>query len=1630
MTFLTLLSPLRLLVLLVLWQTVLSRSDTAIRARDGSQPTRNRFSSQCCNYAGIVNPSVGCAGPCMCKAGVTGRYCDECKPGYYNLDFANSEGCSQCFCFGATNRCSSTSWGKNVTRNTDGWLVSDIEGQRNIEPDVYDDGHLAIANDEMHVENYYWDAPHEYLGSKLYSYGGDLKFNIGYIVARGDTSGIYTQDADVILQGGPKNVRIGYNWKKPTKDEGGRTVISVPLREQGWFKIAEGGKRGRKTVPVSREEFALITNNLKRMLIRAKFHTDQVEGSLYQVDMEQASEKADPGQPMVGTEQCECPPGYAGLSCELCAPGYRRVNNTLMNGKCEKCDCNGHAPSCDPYTGKCALCLHHTTGPKCEKCQFGYYGDPSKGTPDDCKPCACPLPVESNNFSPTCELSSSAIGGYKCTDCPLGYTGDRCDRCADGFYGNPNVPGGRCIPCDCGPGVNTSIPGWCDHLTGMCAKCKGTINDDCKTCPPKHVLTHTGCMLCEDKCVDMLVDDVEYFGRIIMEANLTGIKDLARIRLNYMLTIVNTTRHNLWQYQALINGGQRVMQNVTFNFDLETLADILYLKAKDMESKGAMINSRAFQLGNEAEELLDFIGDLLEEINKVIDILRRYGLDTKGPGFVATDRMLHEAERILRELQLKNFMPQLDGSDRELRKANYLLERVKHLISSPQMTSDLEARLEKLRILLSDVINLVQGKVQQPVATSLRLVQEGKDLYIYVVSSLENSTSLARSANGSLTEARRLLEIAKTGLIEAAVQFGLVPRIKDELDNATVQIEHRRNILARLNPEYTDKYVKPCVSHIEDLRRRLDYLIGLFNATKEVSQYPMQAATVYQKIVDALTDAEASARTAFEAAEKAYAEAYPGTDESLVRQAQLAKDRSYQLLAEAKALRDKAVPDLERDLAKKRYLLDMIFEDMSNSERNLDLINKALDGLPRNLARALKETDMYLRTILEGLTDIHSSIDFIDQRLHDELLPTLDRLRAGTASGLDNITKIIEKARSDIRAASRTASNTEEINERNIRIHSQLSLNLKDLKDRILLARQKASSIKVSLGADENGVCVRSFKADVEPSTTNSIVLNYATKDEARDGLLFFIASSTTDDFMAIEMVSRKIRFLWNAGGGTQIIEHDLNIETNDPWLLKDNQWYKIHVNRIGNVASLTVKRTPDGEQVDANEVTGSSPPNFMKMDIDSTSYLYIGGLPADFRAPRELRTRKFSGCLYELSLDGKQIGLWNFKTNQGCHGCKEGASEPKDPGIFQFKGDQSYAILSQIQRYDKRKYLVSLQFKTFDEDALLFFAPNTVTGDYVSLTLREGHVVYQFNLATSARLTLTSKLKYNSGQWVRLAAERDRFEGVLSVEDELIEGKVPTGGPTSLELADIDLYYGGVPTNFSVQPWDTMTFKPFLGCMKDLQIDTTPLGLSSGESHGVDLGCKEREARVVTFKGTGFMELKSMSLREEADFSFTFKTTQSDALLLVSTFQGQPRARDKDSHYYTVAIVGGLLEARFNGDNGETPLISELRVNDGQYHTVSVSKRHRRISMTLDDVEIGASRLAKGTRDIEAPDEGGLFLGGLPSAMTLRGMAGTREPLKGVIRDFVLNKKPLKLNEPILFQGVSIGRQFDVFQD
>ena len=60
----------------------------------------------------------------MCvQVNVGGQECDQCRPGYFNLDRNDPEGCTECFCFGVTTLCRSANWGlTQVTNRPWVWL--------------------------------------------------------------------------------------------------------------------------------------------------------------------------------------------------------------------------------------------------------------------------------------------------------------------------------------------------------------------------------------------------------------------------------------------------------------------------------------------------------------------------------------------------------------------------------------------------------------------------------------------------------------------------------------------------------------------------------------------------------------------------------------------------------------------------------------------------------------------------------------------------------------------------------------------------------------------------------------------------------------------------------------------------------------------------------------------------------------------------------------------------------------------------------------------------------------------------------------------------------------------------------------------------------------------------------------------------------------------------------------------------------------------------------------------------------------------------------------------------------------------------------------------------------------------
>lgn len=192
------------------------------------------------------------------------------------------------------------------------------------------------------------------------------------VIVRGDTSGKPTF--------GPSIVLIGANGMKIAYGDGifleSTSTISVPLIEDHWYHVprtvTDIVTRLRRTEyrgdPVTRVQFMSVLSNVESMLLRGTYHTDQVESILIRANF---SSRKDFTNSITSSlvEQCKCPIGYSGLSCENCEFGYVRLyeNSTAHDrvGKCLPCSCNGHAATCDLNTNKCGECLHNTFGERC-----------------------------------------------------------------------------------------------------------------------------------------------------------------------------------------------------------------------------------------------------------------------------------------------------------------------------------------------------------------------------------------------------------------------------------------------------------------------------------------------------------------------------------------------------------------------------------------------------------------------------------------------------------------------------------------------------------------------------------------------------------------------------------------------------------------------------------------------------------------------------------------------------------------------------------------------------------------------------------------------------------------------------------------------------------------------------------------------------------------------------------------------------------------------------------------------------------------------------------------------------------------------------------------------------------------
>lgn len=311
----------------------------------------------------------------------------------------------------------------------------------------------------------FFSAPAAFLGNQRASYNHHLTFKLRI----NDQDPLTSPEDIVIVGGGAKTTRISTSITSQNNSMPGFQM------QEYTFKLHESPEFAW-TPSLSTKDFMAVLSNITAIRIRGSYVV-QGTGFLDDVKLESAV-KGYSGEQATWIERCQCPMGYKGQFCEQCIDGYYHENNGGPFARCIPCSCNGHADICDPESGKCA-CQHNTDGQNCEMCAKGFYGNALAGTPNDCEPCPCP-------DGGACVEVPGNIESPLCTECPPGRTGARCEKCEDGYFGDPKGLFGEVTPCqkcECNNNVDPNAIGNCNTLTGECIRCiDNTDGDHCQRC--------------------------------------------------------------------------------------------------------------------------------------------------------------------------------------------------------------------------------------------------------------------------------------------------------------------------------------------------------------------------------------------------------------------------------------------------------------------------------------------------------------------------------------------------------------------------------------------------------------------------------------------------------------------------------------------------------------------------------------------------------------------------------------------------------------------------------------------------------------------------------------------------------------------------------------------------------------------------------------------------------------------------------------------------------------------------------------------------------------------------------------------------------------------------------------------
>nr|XP_029517782.1 contactin-associated protein-like 5 [Oncorhynchus nerka] len=402
----------------------------------------------------------------------------------------------------------------------------------------------------------------------------------------------------------------------------------------------------------------------------------------------------------------------------------------------------------------------------------------------------------------------------------------------------------------------------------------------------------------------------------------------------------------------------------------------------------------------------------------------------------------------------------------------------------------------------------------------------------------------------------------------------------------------------------------------------------------------------------------------------------------------------------------------------------------------------------------------------------------------------------------------------------------------------------------------------------------------------------------------------------------------------------------------------------------------------------------------------FVGNVNADGVVHHKLSHSIRSRFLRFVPLDWNPSGWVGLRVE--VYGCAYKSD------VADFDGRSSLLYRFNQKSMSTVKDVISLRFKSRQAEGVLLHGEGQ-RGNYITLELHRARLALYLNLDdtrlrfSSGRVAVTLSSLLDDEHWHSVLIERFNKQVNLTVDTHTQHFRTKGEGD-SLEV-DYELSFGGIPL-----PGKPGTFlrKNFHGCMENLYynginiIDLAKRRKPQIYSVGnVTFSCSEPQLVSTTFlsSSSSFLSLPA-TLSASGGFAvrFQFRTWNPDGLLLSTRLALEPQRLE-------LQISNSRLRLTHHMSAQQKEEVSTgHRVNDGLWHSVSLSSRGLQVTMTLDNEPSSTMELGD---HMEAGDS--LYFGGCPS-LNVSGCENPTLAFQGCMRLFSINSQPMDLN--LVHQG------------